>query len=96
LLRAGHARRVPDEDVENEGAVVLKSRLCRSNDIHVIALARLSGARTLCTRDRYLERDFKNVRLVSKPKGSIYKGSSHARLLRHTSSCGLLKKGRKR
>ena len=31
---------------------------CKSNDAHIIALARVSGARVLCTKDGDLEADF--------------------------------------
>lgn len=61
---------------------------CRSNDLHVLALARVSGARTLCTADGDLRRDFKDSRLVARPKGSIYSRASHAHLLKHSTSCG--------
>jgi predicted nucleic acid-binding protein len=87
LLQAGRAWRLLGESIDQEEAVVEGTGLCRSNDPHVIALARISGARTLCTNDRNLERDFKNLQLVSNPKGSIYKRRTHARLLRHTRSC---------
>ena len=95
LLRAGRARQVPDEQVAEEQAAVSATGLCRSNDPHVIALALVSGARTLCTRDRDLQRDFRNHHLVSKPRGSIYLRQDQARLLRHTTTCGRLLRRRK-
>ncbi len=39
---------------------------CRSNDHHVVALAQVSGARLLCSRDQALQADFKN--LISRGK----------------------------
>lgn len=87
LLRAGRAKRVPDEQVAAEEAAVLGTGHCHSNDGHVIALARISGARTLCTHDKTLQKDFRNPRLISKPRGSIYQRKAHTRLLRHTVSC---------
>lgn len=87
LLRAGRALRLPDDPVGTEEAVVAGIGLCRSNDPHVLALARVSGARTLCTHDRDLQRDFRDHRLVSNPRGSVYQRREHARLLRHSRSC---------
>lgn len=95
LLRAGVARQVPAAEVDREEAEVAATGLCESNDSHVVALARVSGARTLCTHDKALQRDFRNPRLVMKPRGSVYQRSEHMRLLRHTpSSCRRARKRR--
>ena len=88
LLRAGRARQIPAPVVQVEEEWVAETGLCRSNDLHVVALARVSGARTLCTLDRALQRDFRNPQLVAGPRGSIYQRREHVPLLRHTSSCG--------
>lgn len=96
LVRAGRARLVPDGPISTEERTVTKTGLCRSNDVHVMALARISGARTLCTRDRDLQRDFRDSRLISDPRGSIYLRPEHSRLLRHTGSCGRLQRRRRR
>ena len=98
LLQAGRALRFPEGPIEEEATAVAVTGLCRSNDSHVIALARISGARTLCTNDRDLQQDFKNPRLISNPRGYIYKYGrpSHVKLLRHTSSCGQLRRGGRR
>jgi hypothetical protein len=87
LYQAGRAHLVPDSVVQEMESQVKETGLCRSDDPHVIALARISGARTLCSKDKTLHQDFKNPRLISKPKGCIYQTANHARLLRHTSSC---------
>ena len=60
---------------------------CKSNDAHIIALARVSGARVLCTKDGDLEADFKNRALVNSPEGHIYKNPSHFRLLQRHRRC---------
>src|SRR5437764_928742 len=60
LLRAGRARRLPDSEVDQEESKVQESGLCRSNDYHVLALARVSGARTVCTLDKALQKDVRN------------------------------------
>jgi len=93
LQRAGLVRLVPPAEVAREEAEVAGTGLCESNDSHVVALARVSGARTLCTHDKALQRDFRNPQLVMKPRGSIYQRAGHGKLLRHTPpSCGLGRK----
>lgn len=58
----------------------LKSE-CRSNDEHIIALARVSGARLLCSQDRKLSQDFTNRDLLISPRGKVYKERRHRHLL---------------
>ena len=43
-----------------------------SDDPHIIALALVSGARLLYSNDLPLQKDFKNTKIVGKPKGKIY------------------------
>lgn len=43
-----------------------------SDDEHVLALARVSGARLLYTEDKELIEDFKNSRILS-PRGKVFK-----------------------
>ena len=88
LLQAGRAIYVDDSKVNLEEQQVVRAGLCQSNDAHVIALAHVSGARTLCSHDEALHDDFKNKRLVDKPRGRIYQNSTHSNLLKHTSGCG--------
>ena len=87
LLRAGRAVQVDDHLVDKEECVVSGTGILSSNDPHVIALARVSGARTLCSRDQGLHADFKDRRLVPAPRGMVYQTAKHSHLLRHTSSC---------
>ncbi len=89
-MRSGKAKAVGNRDVNLEEMKLIESGLCQSDDAHIIALARLSGARTLFSRDKKLQTDFKSKRLVSNQRGSIYSVASHVHLLRHTYSCGEL------
>ena len=77
-LLSGGARSVPDEIVDQEAAELAANESLRSNDEHVLALARLSGARLLYSRDQALHDDFKDTRLVDKPRGKIYPESRGA------------------
>jgi len=88
LDQAGRLRRFSNAQTEAESLRIESN--CRSNDAHIIALARISGARVLCSRDNALHRDFRNTRLISNPKGRIYQNAEHSRLLQlygHTNAC---------
>lgn len=88
LWRSGKVHEPPPDDVERELRVVNEMGLCVSNDAHVIALARASGARTLCADDRALETDFRNPKLLRKPRGFVYKRArNHRHLLCHCAGC---------
>jgi len=86
-LQAGRACSITSSEIENDEIRLRASRACVSNDVHVVALARVSGARVLYSNDAALHRDFKNRNLVSNPIGTIYQGRSHTRLLKHGRSC---------
>ncbi len=87
LLQAGRARTYPDDVVDSEQAVVEASGQCESDDPHVIALARISGARVLFSSDGALCADFRNSRLVPKPPGKIYRTAKHRHLLLNSPKC---------
>jgi len=63
---------VADSLVDDEARTLSKEACCRSNDEHVLALARLGGARLLYSRDEALREDFKDVRLLANPRGKLY------------------------
>jgi hypothetical protein len=90
LERGGKLRSVGPELAKVERDL-RKSRSCQSNDHNVLALAILSGARTLATFDNALARDFRNLALIRGPRGSIYRNpAKHGHLLQHTpESCGV-------
>lgn len=85
--RAELARFEPRDEVEAETRQI--ANRCRSNDAHVIALARLSGARRLCSEDRRLHADFGDPELINNPRGRVYQNKEHAHLLTHDGQCPL-------
>ena len=90
LDRAGRLRSAATDDIRRAEHRLQAGGHCISNDHHILALAIISGARTLATLDRHLARDFKNARIVSNPRGSIYSDpEAHGHLLRHSKSCGI-------
>lgn len=82
LARAGKAKRVDDDAVNKVATEVANTGLCRSDDPHIIALAKVSTVRLLCSHDRDLHADFTNHLLLSKPRGKVYQNRSHGDLLR--------------
>lgn len=87
LASAGHAYVFPNVQVDAEESHVQQLGLLRSDDPHILALARLSNARVLCSEDNALIDDFKTLEIVPRPRGKIYKRKEHANLLGHSTGC---------
>ena len=88
LDRAGKAKNFPDKEIDVATDLLKEARACRSDDPHIIALAQVSNCRLLFTNDRLLQTDFTNPHLVARPRGNIYKNSSHRDLIRrHCRRC---------
>ena len=79
----GAARPEDETAVKSETARLSQQRLCKSNDAHVVALGRVSGARLLCTRDRRsgLMADWHDTALLDKPPGRIYSRAGHKKMI---------------
>ena len=71
-LLAGQARDYGDDTVEEKTEKLKNSGSCRSNDVHVVALAQVSGARLLFTNDGNLKKDFADRKMINNPPGRIY------------------------
>ncbi len=90
LERAGRLRSADAERLHREERRLRAAAVCLSNDTHILALAIVSGTRTLATNDNTLATDFKNKQIIDQPRGRIYRDpTKHAHLLRHTPSCGI-------
>ena len=80
-VRAGRAKLIPGSlfaDDERD----LKARAdLRSDDPHVLALARAAGVRLLYTADRNLISDFKDRNFIDRPRGKVYSSTRNANLL---------------
>jgi predicted nucleic acid-binding protein len=79
LVLGGRIVEFSDAQIEDEIVKVKKFRL-HSNDPHILALARVSGARILFSRDGDLHSDFKNSKVI-RPKGKVYQSRKHQKLL---------------
>ena len=93
-ILAGRVRQETAGTVDKREEELSRDGECLSNDIHVIALAQISGARLLYSNDKVLHTDFRNKRLVDSPRGKLYSTNEqknftevHARLLRNRDLC---------
>lgn len=90
----GRIRNVAPEQVNARQAALERTANLRSNDPHVIALAQVSGARLLYTKDRSLRKDFSNKEFLNNPRGMIYpvgdgpQAKRDRKDLRHRNICG--------
>ena len=93
-LNAGLIRSVSKTRLKEREEVLLRQYQCESDDLHVIALAQVSGARLLYSNDRKLQKDFANKNLINNPRGKVYSTiksrhfeESHKRLLKRKDLC---------
>ena len=80
-VRAGRAKLIPASRFADDERNLKARADLRSDDPHVLALAREARVRLLYTADRNLISDFKNKRFIDGPRGSIYSGARNAKLL---------------
>ena len=76
-VRAGRMRIVDEMEVGTRTEEIRAMSKYRSNDIHILALAQVGGARLLYSNDAALQADFKNKGLIDDPRGKVY--STHER-----------------
>ena len=81
LNRAGRTRSVSNVKIEAEIVKLEELCRCRSNDIHILALARVANVRLLCSQDEALSTDFTSKEIIDKPRGNVYRKASHRRLI---------------
>lgn len=81
-LRLGNAISIDDSTVAAETDALASRSICKSNDAHVLALARVSGARLLFTNDQDLQDAFSNREIIRDPRGRVYTTRSHQNISR--------------
>ena len=79
--QAGKARLVAAHRFSDDADRLRASGQLRSDDPHVLALARASGARLLYTGDQDLIADFKDSSLIRDPRGKVYSSAANVNLL---------------
>ena len=80
-FQAGKARRIPGNLFAHDEHDLKARADVRSDDPHVLALARATGVRLLYTADGKLMSDFKNKDIIDRPRGKVYSGAGNANLL---------------
>lgn len=69
IQQAGRLRSMNDITVDARADEIEKLGRCRSDDYHIIALAEISGARMLYSKDDALRQDFGDTDLLADPRG---------------------------
>ena len=72
-VRSGKANIVPRDKVDKAEQRLIQEAKFKSNDPHVLALAQVAGARLLYTHDDALTDDFKDSKLIRKPRGRVFR-----------------------
>ena len=83
-VRAGRATVVPADRFADDEHRLRTDPDLRSDDAHVLALAREAKVRLLHTGDADLTADFKNRKFIDRPRGKVYSTAANARLLATT------------
>jgi len=98
LDRAGRLRSADPQRLGQEEGYLRSDGACVSNDPHILALAIVSRARTLARDDNRLASDFTNAKIITRPRGKVYRDPQRrAHLLRHTpKSCGVDNRAKRR
>ncbi len=74
--QSGKARLVPKKQVEQIITDLKENNTFKSNDIHILGLAKANRVKVLCTKDKDLHYDFKHILA-----GSVYQNTKHQHLL---------------
>lgn len=85
--KAGHAKLIPASVFEEDEQHLQENPAVKSNDCHVLALARVADVRILFTEDQDLMEDFKNPNLINKPRGKIFSGKQNEKELLNNWRC---------
>ncbi len=80
--QVGKTTMVSLEKIESQEVILNKAAEHKSDDAHILALAKVSGARLLYTEDKVLMDDFRNKKIIDSPRGKIYSGVGNKSLLK--------------
>jgi hypothetical protein len=86
LVIAGRLVEYEGSEIDRVEKKLTEANTCASDDPHIIALAKVSDARTLFSRDVNLHADF-CARTILAPRGRVYQNRSHQHLLRTARKC---------
>ena len=80
-VQAGRASVIPASRFADDERRLGVLGSLRSDDPHVLALAREADVRLLYTNDPDLIADFKNKQIIDRPRGKVYSSAANAGLL---------------
>jgi hypothetical protein len=83
--RGGRAKLIRPERIDAELSAIANLQIT-SDDAHVLALARASGARSLFSEDNELIRDFKDREIIT-PRGRVFRRVEHRLTVLGRNSC---------
>ncbi|MDH3031054.1 hypothetical protein [Methylobacterium fujisawaense] len=87
LLRSGIIKLYSDEDIDTLEAQYKLNPDLKSDDQHVIAIAYRSGCRVLFSADKALSDDFKNHKILPKPRGKVLCNKYYAKIVQGAPPC---------
>lgn len=88
LKQAGKVITCAKTEIDKDIKLLKATGELKSNDSHIIALARCSGCRRFFSDDQNAIKDFKNNNLIKKPPGKVYRDIKHTRsVLNKTKVC---------
>ena len=76
----GQAKLVPKKKVEEKMKEIEKSYNIKSNDLHILGLAEAENIKVICSKDKKLHIDFKEMTKGKKGRG-VYQTKKHRHLL---------------
>ena len=74
-IKSGKMRIEDSTEIEKREVEIARTCQVKSNDVHIVALAQVSGARLLYSNDGRLIGDFKDKSLIDRPRGKTYRTS---------------------
>lgn len=81
-IRLGFVTQPDDDESIDAAALDIEAQgICRSDDPHVLALARDTGARLLYSNDQALQQDFTNRAIIGGVRGKIYPNTGYREFL---------------
>lgn len=69
--QAGRRRTFDDDEIDALADKLRAQRRCQSDDEHIVALAMVSGARLLYSKDKRLHGDFTDPGILNNPNGKV-------------------------
>jgi hypothetical protein len=87
LARSGIIKLYKDEEIDALEDRYKNHAEVTSDDEHVIAIADRSGCRLLFSADKALTSDFKNPKIINRPRGKVINSRYYAQIVNNAPAC---------